>query len=90
MDEISNNVCTTELPLEHENLPSDGDSPVQLGKTGNETVNIDNIPSDDPHAQVLNFPMSEYKSDDQEEVTETFISSQETVTPKLDILNDPK
>ena len=43
MDEISNNVNTNELPLEHENQSSD-DSSVQLAKTGNE--NVCNIPSE--------------------------------------------
>ena len=56
MDEISNNVSTTDLPLEHENLSSD-DSSVQLGKTGNE--NIYNIPSNDPHEDALEGPVAE-------------------------------
>jgi hypothetical protein len=91
MDEISNNVYTTELPLEHENLPSDGDSPVQLGKTGNETVNFRNIPSNDPHAQVLEIHTSDYKSDDQKKVeNKPLVSSTETVIPQLDISKDPE
>ena len=88
MDEISNNICTTELPLEHENLPSDGDSPVQLGKTGNKSVNIDNIPSNDPHAQVLQCPMSEHKYDHQEKVENTLISSNKPIVPNIEILKD--
>ena len=58
MDEISNNVNTNELPLEHENQSSD-DSSVQLGKTGNE-----NIPSNDPHADNQEAQMAEPESND--------------------------
>jgi len=91
MDEISNNVCTTELPLEHENLPNDGDSPVQLGKTGNETVNIDNIPSNAPLSQVLEIPIPEYKPDDQEKLEKkALVSSFETAMPQPDISKDPE
>ena len=61
MDEISNNVNTNELPLEHENQSSD-DSCVQLGKTGNE--NIDNIPINDPHADNQQASIAEPKSKD--------------------------
>ena len=61
MDEISNNVNTNELPLEHENQSSD-DSSVQLGKTGNE--NIDNIPSNDLLADNQEAQMAEPESND--------------------------
>ena len=61
MDEISNNVSTNELPLEHENLSSD-DSSVQLGKTGNE--NIYNIPSNDPEGDTPELSMAKLESEE--------------------------
>ena len=56
MDEISNNVNTNDLPLEHENQSSD-DSSVQLAKTGNE--NVCNIPSNDLPDDFQDAPMAE-------------------------------
>ena len=56
MDEKSNTVNTTEIPLEHENQSSD-DSSVQLAKTGNE--NVCNIPSNDQPDDFQDAPMAE-------------------------------
>ena len=53
MDQISDINCTSELSTGHENL-SLGDSSAQLGKSGNDFGNPDNIPSNDPEYNFIN------------------------------------
>ena len=58
MDEIPDNVYTTRLPIERENLSSNNISD-QQEKTGNEKGSIDNIVISYPQSQFLEVPEPE-------------------------------